>query len=269
MVCKNCHAELDDDQNFCYQCGAKVIRNRLTPKIIAKQINEEFISIDNRLLQTLIDLMRKPDSVINGYINGLRKRYVGVISYYAIALTVLGFQVFLLKTFFPDFFESQSNAMVTGFNATGPQAKNAFTDGMQIASGWLMEYQGILFTMLMPLLAVGTWLLYLDKRVHNYTEHIVINLYTNSQTIFFSFVIYIAFALFGVTDYVTASLIVSPLTILYGAYVFKCLYKESYIISVVRYLAAFFIYLIVFGMIMAIVMIIFFIYLYSSGKLQP
>ena len=269
MVCKNCHSELDDDQNFCFNCGAKVIRNRLTPKIIAKQVNEEFISVDNRLLQTIIDLIRRPDAVINGYINGLRKRYVGVISYYAISLTVLGFQVFLLKTFFPDFFESQSNAMMTGFNATAPQTKNAFTDGMQIAQTWLMDYQGVLFTMLMPFLAVGTWLLYLDIRKHNYTEHLVINLYTNSQTIFFSFIIYISFAMFGISDYVTASLITSPITIIYGAYVFKRLYGMSFMLSIFRYLAAFFIYLIIFGIIMLIVMAGFFIYLYSTGKLQP
>ena len=54
MHCKNCHKPLSDEQNFCDDCGAKRIRNRLTPKILAAQINEQFISIDNKFLRTFI-----------------------------------------------------------------------------------------------------------------------------------------------------------------------------------------------------------------------
>jgi hypothetical protein len=73
-----------------------VIRNRLTPKVLAEQVNEEFLSIDNKFLITLIDLLKKPEAVIDGYIHGLRKKYIGVIPFYAISLTILGFQTFLL-----------------------------------------------------------------------------------------------------------------------------------------------------------------------------
>jgi predicted amidophosphoribosyltransferase len=71
--CKNCHKPLNDSQNFCDECGAKIIHNRLTPKVLLQQVNEQFLSIDNKLLRTFIDLFKKPDNVINGYINGTRK----------------------------------------------------------------------------------------------------------------------------------------------------------------------------------------------------
>jgi len=73
--CKNCHNTLRDTQKFCDECGAKVIYNRLKPKIIAQQINEQFISIDNKFLLTFIDLFKIPETVIVGYIDGTRKKY--------------------------------------------------------------------------------------------------------------------------------------------------------------------------------------------------
>lgn len=73
MNCKSCNNTLRDTQNYCDDCGAKVIRNRLTPKVLATQVNKEFISFDNKFLKTFIDLFTKPEVVINGYINGTQK----------------------------------------------------------------------------------------------------------------------------------------------------------------------------------------------------
>ena len=64
--------EFDDSKNYCPDCGAKHIRNRLTTIILLNQINDQFLSIDNRFLITFLDLFKKPEKVINGYINGLQ-----------------------------------------------------------------------------------------------------------------------------------------------------------------------------------------------------
>jgi hypothetical protein len=100
MNCKNYNKVLVDSQKYCDECGAKIIQNRLTPKVIAAQINEQFLSIDNKLLKTFIDLFKRPEVVINGYINGTRKRYIDVLQYFAVSLTLAGIQVFLMTTFF-------------------------------------------------------------------------------------------------------------------------------------------------------------------------
>ena len=60
MDCKNCHKSLNETQKYCDECGAKVIQNRLTPKVLAAQVNEQFISIDNKFFLTFIDLFKKP-----------------------------------------------------------------------------------------------------------------------------------------------------------------------------------------------------------------
>ena len=102
MRCKNCDNSLKDTQKFCDECGAKIINNRLQPKIIAQQVNEQFISIDNKFFRTFFDLFKQPESVIVGYINGTRKKYIDVLQYFAISLTLAGIHVFLITTFFKD-----------------------------------------------------------------------------------------------------------------------------------------------------------------------
>jgi len=264
VECKNCHTSLRDTQNFYDECGAKVIRNRLTPKILAHQVNEEFISIDNKFIQTLISLFSKPEAVIDGYINGLRKKYINVITYYAIALTVLGFQMFLLKQFFPEFLESQNNAFAESFKTGSNEAENPFADFPDLMN----NYQGVLFSIFMPFIAIGTWIIYLDKKKHNYTEHLVINLYITAQSIFFTFIIYMALALFNVKDYFLASIIATPPMIIYGAYVFKRLFKSTFFNALLRYLVAYIIYMIAFSIILVLIIIVLVVYLLITGKLN-
>ncbi|WP_452601695.1 DUF3667 domain-containing protein [Pontimicrobium sp. MEBiC06410] len=99
MLCKNCKTSLNDDINFCYNCGAKVIRNKLTFKHVFEDFNEQFLNLDNKFLQTFIALFITPEAVIGGYINGTRKKYINAINYFAIAITFSGLQVFVLRHF--------------------------------------------------------------------------------------------------------------------------------------------------------------------------
>lgn len=264
MQCKNCNKKLNDNQNFCDDCGAKVIRNRLTPKVLAKHVNEEFLSIDNKFLKTLIDLIKKPEAVIGGYIQGLRKKYIGVIPFYAISLTILGFQTFILQQFFPEFLDAQNTFFDESFKMGSGGAENPMSGYPEFFN----NYQGVFFSILMPFIAVGTWIVFLDYRKHNYTEHLVINLYTTAQIIYFSFITYLLFAFFGIADYLLASLIITPLTIIYGAFIFKKLYPLSFINVLIRYVAAYIIYIIMFMVIVAIVLVIALLFLYSTGKLN-
>ncbi|PHR71636.1 MAG: hypothetical protein COA67_06375 [Lutibacter sp.] len=70
--------------------------------------NEQFLNYDNKFLQTFIHLFTKPEVVIDGYINGTRKKYVNVISYFAIAITLSGLQMFILNKFFPEMLDFSS-----------------------------------------------------------------------------------------------------------------------------------------------------------------
>ena len=92
MNCKSCQSTLKSQDNYCNICGAKVIRNRLTFKNLFEHFSEQFLNYDNKFLLTFITLFKRPEDVIAGYISGTRKKYVNVISYFAIAITLSGLQ---------------------------------------------------------------------------------------------------------------------------------------------------------------------------------
>ena len=100
MNCKNCHTKLPLDSDFCNSCGGKVIRNRLTFRNLFEHISETFFNYDNKLLRTFIDLFKKPELVIDGYIEGVRKRYVNPISFFGISLTLSGLSIFIIKKYY-------------------------------------------------------------------------------------------------------------------------------------------------------------------------
>ncbi len=264
MHCKNCQTDLNVSQNFCFECGAKVIKNRLTLKIIANQVTQEFFSIDNKFLQTFFSLFSKPEDVINGYINGVRKKYIGAIPYYAISLTILGIQMFLLKHFFSEFLEGQDQLFSEGYKVGSGNSENPFGQLSDIFS----DYQGVFFSILMPFIAIGTWLVFLNKGKYNYTEHLVINLYLTAQTIYFSFVFFMLFAILNIQDYLITSIIITPLLIIYGSYVFKRIFEISFISATLRYVLAYLIYMVVFFIIIIIVSIIAVVFLIATGKLN-
>lgn len=97
MNCKNCNTNLAVEQNYCFECGAKVIRNRLTLANIFSEVKEHLFQYDNKLLQTFILLFKKPEAIIVSYIEGVRKRYVNPISFFGVALTLSGLYVLALN----------------------------------------------------------------------------------------------------------------------------------------------------------------------------
>lgn len=257
MNCKNCNTALSDSQKFCDECGAKVIQNRLTTKALVHQVNEQFISIDNKFIRTFIDLFKTPETVIDGYIHGTRKKYIDVLQYFAISLTLAGIQVFLMTTFFKDALNVDMGFM-EGFNASVPKTDNPFKDFNFDSTN---NYQGLVYILTVPFSALGTWLAYyiLGERTYNFTEHLVLNLYYYAQVIIITAVFSILFLLFGL-DYLIVYTIITIPTFAYFFYVLKRVFKNSFWESFVRFLFAmvvsFFLMLVVIVIIAVIVAII-------------
>ena len=100
MNCKNCEGSLRTDYSYCSNCGAKVIRNRLTIKNLWYDVTERFFNVDNTFLKTFLHLFSKPEVVVDSYVKGVRKRYLNPIAYFTIALTLSGILLYILKKFF-------------------------------------------------------------------------------------------------------------------------------------------------------------------------
>ncbi|WP_027064647.1 MULTISPECIES: DUF3667 domain-containing protein [Maribacter] len=178
MDCKNCQNNLRTDYSYCPDCGAKVIRNRLTVKNLWYDATERFFNIDNTFLITFKHLFTKPDEVIGGYINGVRKKYLNPISYFTIAITLGGLFVYVYTEFFPkalDFdFLYQSGDSMTEAEKMGQNFQKQWNT-------YLFKYQSLAYIAMLPFLALISRLVFINKKQFNLSEHFVINIYAYSQ----------------------------------------------------------------------------------------
>ena len=254
MQCKNCGIELQSHQNYCSECGAKVIRNRLTFKNIWAEINLYFFNLDNKLFRTLVYLFTKPEEVIVSYIEGTRKKYVDVIQYFAISLTLVGIQVFLMNTFFKEAI-NLDGLYGDSFKDLANQENNPFSpENMDYSL--INNYQSLIYVLSVPISAFSTWIAYyiVGERRYNFTEHIVLNLYYSAQIIIVSAVLSILFLVCG-GDYLTISMFVSILTFAYLLYVLHRVFKASFLESFARFLLIGFCYGVIFIILVFIIVI--------------
>ncbi len=251
MNCKNCNLLIFDKDNFCNSCGAKVIHDRLTIKNLFEHFSEHFLNYDNKFLQTFIHLFTKPEVVIGGYIDGTRKKYVNVISYFAIALTLAGFQMFILNKFFP---ELMNMDMFTQDGMEEFQKNNM---------NFMQEYQSIVYMLIVPVYALVSKIIFYNFKKFNYTEHLVINMYLAAHFSIVSSILIIASSFLGI-NFGIVGIIVIPLQIIYSAYSLKRLFKISLKGIILRTL----LFLLIFLVLFVISSIIAVVVMYFTGSME-
>jgi hypothetical protein len=75
IYCHNCGYPLHGDENFCPYCSQKNDIRPLSIKIYFQTFIGNFFNLDNRIWQTLINLIKHPGAVALQYIQGKRKKY--------------------------------------------------------------------------------------------------------------------------------------------------------------------------------------------------
>ena len=250
MDCRNCNTSLSKLINYCPLCGAKIVKKRLTFKNLSVDITEQFLNIDNKFLKTFIHLFTKPGLVINGFIEGTRKKYINVIQYFAIALTLVGVQVFLMNNFFLDALELDNGFLKEALEKQSNPETNPFgAFSFEEAN----NYQSIIYIISVPVSTIATWLAYyiIGIRHLNFTEHLVINLYYSAQIIIITAVLSILFLCFGF-DYLMISGAISVLTFGYLFFVLKGVFKTSFMMTIAHFL----IVMVAFGFIFFVLVIL-------------
>jgi len=256
MPCKNCHHEIELWMNFCGNCGAKIIRNRLNPKTLAEQVNREILAIDNRLFRTFYGLFRAPQDVIVGYINGVRRKYQDVLQYFAISLTIAGFQIFLMKHFFPEVFEFDMSTFDGQTRAV--MEDNPF---FNMQPDDMNNFQALTYIISLPLSAISSYLAYAivaDNRF-NLTEHFVINLYYSAQVIIFTAVSSLILLSFNM-NYLLIVLLLTIPNYTYYFFVLQRVFDDSFLVSLGKYLVVMVFQGILFVFLSILVVILGFVY---------
>jgi hypothetical protein len=217
MNCKNCQRPLKDEETYCHYCGARVIHNRLTTRGLISQLGEEFFNYDNRLLRTFVGLFTKPEVVIDGYIQGVRKRYANPVGYFTLMVTFSGLYLWVMQKFYPDVMQR----LFAGLNESEAQVEAS----MEFNS-FFFEYQSFIFFASIPLFALISKLVFFNIKRYNYTEHLVINIYAYSQASAMSTLLSLA-TIWAFEVYQYVAFLVLPLQIVYYGYMFKRLYGMS------------------------------------------
>ena len=207
--CKNCHAPLSSEHEYCYACGAKKIDSRLDLKLVFQEFSTIFLNIDNTFLKTFTTLFKAPEKVIDGYIDGVRKRYLNVISYFTIGLTLAGFQIFFLRKFYPESLElpgiTDNAGQILIFNS-------------------IYDYYSLISILLIPVYALIAKLSFFNRKKYNYTEHLVVMGYVSSQYTMISAILLVFAAIFGGNFYFIGN-ILNLFFMLFAAYCYKRLLK--------------------------------------------
>lgn len=246
MTCKNCETSLTPEQKFCPNCGELTKSKRLTLKSIIALFFSDLLSYDNKFLKTFKALTIKPEHVIDGYVQGFRKKYVNVISYLGLAITLIGLQFFVLRRFFPELLVADSFASSEAFKGS-----SKFMD-INLFLESFYQYQGIITVIFIPIYALASALLFLDKRKYNLAEHFVINLYTNAHFFIFWFVFTMILLPLKINYNLFSQFALIPMLI-YMTYTFKRLFKISITNSIIRVIAY---YIMVFIVMMVFILIV-------------
>lgn len=247
MNCKNCHTELSEQDDFCKSCGGKVIRNRLTIRNLFEHISTTFLNVDNTFIRTFLNLFKKPEEVIGGYINGMRKRYINPISYLALAITIGGVYMIVLNKYFPN--------QLVEMSSVGMKEQQVFAAKFMSK---VQEYYSLFMVLMIPFYALISRLVFINKKEFNYTEHLVMAMYIVAQFSLVSSFLNVLLLVLQLPASILSSVSIF-LQIGYFAYCYKRLYKLTILEIILKGL-------IFFGILIAL-MIVFVILLFIMAFL--
>jgi len=243
--CKNCSNPLEADDSFCSKCGAKMVTERLTFKHFSEEFSERFLNVDNTFFKTFLHLFIKPDKVIGAYLNGVRKKYLPAVSYFTIALTLSGFQIFIIKRFFP---EALDISVILQEN-----------NPIDVSSvEWIYDYFSLLTLLTLPLYAVLSHLTFYTLKKYNYVEQLTIMTYVFSHYSITSILITLPSIIFFGANFYIMGYFFMALLMLYTAYCYKKLYPltlKGIFLRTLLFMAFLFVVLIIYSVIILIILI--------------
>lgn len=282
MICKNCEEKLENNAQFCDNCGAKVIVSRITFKQLVTELVINVFGIDSKFFLTLKKMVTSPDEVLTEYLTGVRKKYVNPFAFLAIGA---GLSLIIFNYFADDFINMQSNFRsedisqlretanldVSAFKNVSKEELQKMEKNKKMAQKqlevsenimqFMLRYYNLLTFLFLPFYALLSKWTY--RKPHNFGEHIVMNSYLYGLTTYFSIIAFFAAMLIHPSIYFYSIIAY----ILYYLYAFKKLYKLSIGTSVLKFFR-FLIGVLMFGVILSVLIAIIVFILSKFGLIK-
>lgn len=223
--CKNCGSNIYASKSYCADCGAKWIDNRITFKQVAADFSDNYIGLDTKFIRTFVDLFKKPEAVILGYINGRRVNYMDAVRYLLLAIFVTGVYTFILKQtgVIEDIMNRQIEATMDAYRSMGMSEEQVIESIGQAnkISKQVFEFQGFILLLTIPLLALAARITFYGRRYFNFTEQIVFHMYTYSHFVISSTPLTILIVFTEPNYFPYVGLVTFPLLYIYNAFCYK------------------------------------------------
>ncbi|PQJ75962.1 DUF3667 domain-containing protein [Polaribacter gangjinensis] len=273
MNCKNCQEPLNENSQFCNNCGGKVVAQRITFKKLFVDFFINVFGVDNKFFLTLRKILTNPENVINEYLDGVRNRYINPFAFLAIGA---GLSLLVFNYFADDFIEVNNAIQSDQINELKQKAtldlstvknidakqfqkleieKKTAQMQLKFMSGWMqftLRYYNLLtFVFLLIYAVLSKWTY---RKPHNFGEHVVINAFI------YGFLTYVTLLFFIFAVFINPSIYSYSIVayILFYMYAFGRIYKLSIgknILKLFRFifgLVIFFISLMIVGVIAGI-----------------
>jgi hypothetical protein len=179
--CSNCHFELTNNSNFCPNCGAPKLKDRLSTRIVLAELFDLFFLWNKTFFKTCGTLLINPSRVYTFYIDGGRIKYQNPLFF-----LLLCFLIYHLVISFTN----QPMFIIDGMKGSVEGLSSGFSGKKIDASALdkLNRYSKILFFLILPIIAWCSKVVFKSSLL-NYAEHLSINSYLLGQVILIGLVI--------------------------------------------------------------------------------
>jgi len=219
--CKNCNFEIKEQDNFCKNCGAQHIENRIT---LASLFSHLLVALgwDSNFFVTLRYLVYKPQVVFEEYINGTRKKYTNPFTLYAIITAI---SLFTFSHYSEEYIQMSTNNSLQQTEVVenssldsvkvnedleifGYKNENEFKQGLL---KFQLKYYNFFAFLFLPLYTLIAFFVF--RKPYNFGEHLVINTYLQSITTFLSLLLFV-FSLLARINIFATGIMLLPLPLL-------------------------------------------------------
>lgn len=232
--CKNCNATISEQDNYCNECGAKIIRERITLKSLFSHLLVA-LGWDSNFVITLRYLVYKPQVVIQEYINGTRKKFANPFSLLAIitAVSVFTFSQYseqyklMSKNLGTEQIEKSETLTPSIDKGNAKEApifgyknQDEFNDSINVFS---LKYYNLMAFFFLPFYTLIARIAF--GKPYNFGEHLVTNIYLQSILSFLGLLSFILSLTISVNLFFN---VIMLLPVLYYSYTYKKLYRLTF-----------------------------------------
>lgn len=247
--CLNCESPITENHDFCSNCGAKQVRQRLTLKMIMTDVVQAITNFEGPVWRTLKDLTIRPYAVTSGYVDGLRKRYVSPAKYLFASVMLTGLYFYFFQDDLADFQNGFQEGMELGGGDPNTEESQKAAKDMEAFQQQMFDKMQFIIYLVVPLYALlSKW--FFNKQVqYNYAEHLAVNAYAVSHASVIGVVVG------GLVVFILGKdlgmIVQLAFSVLYSGWVIGKVFKKNFwkglLFYILSYIGAFIIMMIVFA----------------------